>query len=138
MATAVLLLLLEGVLRVGVGMPRGYFHYLTDSDTYLWRPSVTFDVLLGPFPYTITTNRHGFRGPDFPRERTPGVVRIACLGDSVTLGFFVDNDQTYPAYLRQLLAAQGIDSEVVNAAPDADTPAPPAGAPAPSASVMSC
>ena len=68
---------------------------------------------------TLTINEHGFRGQSFSVVPQPGVVRIACLGDSVVFGGggMMNDDQTFPAVLGQLvgasLAAKHI--EVINA-----------------------
>ncbi|MCG8459130.1 MAG: SGNH/GDSL hydrolase family protein [Holophagales bacterium] len=35
----------------------------------------------------IRTNQHGFRGADVPIEKPSGVIRVAFVGDSVTLGY---------------------------------------------------
>jgi len=37
-------------------------------------------------PTGLQTNRYGFRGPDFPPPRQPGVLRIAIVGSSGTIG----------------------------------------------------
>ncbi len=38
----------------------------------------------------VHENRDGFRDADFVREKRPGVVRVACVGDSFTMGWGVD------------------------------------------------
>ena len=58
----------------------------------------------------VTINSLGLRGPE-PRERR-GARRVLCLGDSITFGYGVGDDHTYPASLERRLAGQGI--EVVN------------------------
>ena len=45
-------------------------------------------------------NRQGFRGKDFIAQKPLGVLRIACLGDSVTFG---SAEGSYPALLEQIL-----------------------------------
>jgi lysophospholipase L1-like esterase len=63
-------------------------------------------------------NADGFRGPLVARERTAGVPRIACLGDSHTFGEGVGDDQTWPAHLARLLAERR-PVEVLNCGVDA-------------------
>lgn len=48
-------------------------------------------------------NASGYRGRDYPRDRTPGVPRIVALGDSSTFGYGVKWDEAYPAILERSL-----------------------------------
>ncbi len=48
-------------------------------------------------------NNHGLRGPDFSREKTPGVYRIVCLGNSCTFGWRVGEQQVYARQLADML-----------------------------------
>lgn len=46
--------------------------------------------------YTISTNRYGFRGEDRDLStKKPTTTRVAFLGDSATLGLFVDDEETF-------------------------------------------
>lgn len=58
-------------------------------------------------------NAAGFRGPLLARERTPGRVRIATLGDSSTFGFGVAWEDTWSARLGSELERTGVASEVL-------------------------
>lgn len=85
----------------------------------LWSPrpgaTVRFDAnehLQGPLD---AINPDGFRGARVPLERTPGVVRVAALGDSSTFGLGLPVEATYCARLPGELAALGIRAEVINA-----------------------
>jgi len=49
--------------------------------------------------WSFTTNKYGFRGPNFEIEREPGVYRIVALGDSSTFGFGVSDGDGYPERL---------------------------------------
>lgn len=63
----------------------------------------------------MRVNEQGFRGPVVARERTPGTLRVACLGDSHTFGEGVVADQTWPAHLARELADTGLTPpEVMN------------------------
>ncbi len=62
-------------------------------------------------------NHLGFRGPDRPVEKAPGVERIALLGDSFIFGQGVGDDKTLPVRLEQALnagTASGKRYEVLN------------------------
>ncbi len=48
-------------------------------------------------------NSIGIRGPDIPRTAPPGTFRVAIIGDSVTMGAGVSNDETYSVELARLL-----------------------------------
>ncbi len=64
--------------------------------------------------FSVTTNSRGLRGSEVADEPAEGTIRVACLGDSVTFGYGVEDDETYPAVLAELLAAHG-SYEVINA-----------------------
>jgi len=55
--------------------------------------------------FSVTINRQGFRGEDF-KPKTPGTLRIVCLGASSTFGYRSRDHETYPVYLAQQL---GVD-----------------------------
>jgi lysophospholipase L1-like esterase len=60
-------------------------------------------------------NSLGFADEEVPAERTPGVVRIACLGSSTTEGGNDRRDGAYPHLLRQVLSERtGRPFEVLN------------------------
>ncbi len=48
-------------------------------------------------------NRDGNRGRELPQAKSPGTFRIACMGDSITFGFGVGEDQTYAWRLEEIL-----------------------------------
>jgi lysophospholipase L1-like esterase len=56
--------------------------------------------------WSIALNDEGFRTPPFDAATRPGVLRIACIGDSWTFGMNVEQNQTYPARLEALLNAR--------------------------------
>ncbi len=70
--------------------------------------------------FTVTTNSQGLRSPEI--AKTKSGPRILCIGDSVTMGWGVSDDQTYPATLAKLSKA-----EVINAGMPAMKPSTIAG-----------
>jgi hypothetical protein len=80
------------------------------------RPRMDF-VHRGPGGrYDFRINDRGFRNDrNITYDRPQNVVRILSLGDSHTLGFEVNQDQTYSYICEQLLIDQGLDAEVINA-----------------------
>lgn len=74
------------------------------------------------FEHYLSTNSHGTRGKDFSTEKDPDTFRILFIGDSMTFGWGVADDETYPFLIEQKLneyARQNALSqkfEVINAA----------------------
>lgn len=111
---AALLLLSETALRL-IGRPRGSFAG-TEYSAALWEPNASLELRFGPIAYRVKANSQGFRGPELRPASDPPSFRIAAIGDSMTDGFFVDDDATYPSFLQDSLVRRGLDAEVVNAA----------------------
>lgn len=84
------------------------------SATQLWTPRPDALVEWGR-AQAETINAQGYRGPALAREKTPGVLRIAVLGDSSTFGMGVPWRDTYGAQLVAALAARGVQAEVLDA-----------------------
>lgn len=59
-------------------------------------------------------NSAGFRGSDFSLAKTPGITRIAILGDSVAYGYSVPLEQTFARLLEKQLNEAGHKVEVLN------------------------
>jgi len=64
----------------------------------------------------IAINERGLRGPVVPYERTPGKKRVLFLGDSITFGYGVRDEEVVSERVGTLLAAAGIPTETVNTA----------------------
>jgi lysophospholipase L1-like esterase len=61
------------------------------------------------------TNAYGFRGPEPALTKPPGVFRIVVIGDSMTMGEGVAEDETYATGLERSLRRAGGDRfEVLN------------------------
>jgi lysophospholipase L1-like esterase len=59
---------------------------------------------------------HGYRTPPFTTRKTPGALRVVCLGDSTTFGLRVPEDTAWPRRLETLLRRRldRDDVEVLN------------------------
>lgn len=71
----------------------------------LWeyRPNASYTKLEPGYESTITTNRFGFRDRDYPSEhRTPGVLRTAYIGDSITMGLGVEREKTFVTLIGEM------------------------------------
>jgi lysophospholipase L1-like esterase len=106
---AVTLLLGEILLRLlGLGHP--YY-----SAPELYRPSEDPRILFEPRPSFdgfsegtwVQTNTRGLRERELSTEKPPGVTRLLFLGDSVTFGAGVRDDESFPRLLEAALAGGG-------------------------------
>ncbi len=62
----------------------------------------------------VRTNSFGFRGPAIGETAASGVVRIAFVGDSTTLGWGVAEQETFPRQVIDMLVRQGRKVEGFN------------------------
>ncbi len=119
------LALLEGGLRLA-GWPTDRvrsFSKLLNFDAQRWqeaigvfRPNARATVMWPPeLAYHVNINSLGLRGPEIERTPPPGRTRILALGDSMTFGYYLEEEETWPARLEALLRGAGRDVEVVNA-----------------------
>jgi lysophospholipase L1-like esterase len=68
------------------------------------------------FGNRIAYNEFGMRSPPAARAPAQGTLRVLCIGDSVTNGgALIDQDDTWPAQLERLLRARRGAVEVLNA-----------------------
>src|ERR1043165_5163611 len=58
-----------------------------------------------------------------PAKPVKSVAKIVAFGDSLTAGYGLSKEQSYPSRLQEKLAADGFDYEVVNAGISGDTSA---------------
>ena len=106
LASALLFVLsCEGVLRL-CGYADGAAVYFDPDVGLRYYPNQHRHMLVGGVDVgTVTTNQWGFRGPPFELEKRAGVRRIACMGDSFTLGWAVDDASVYPRQLQAWMDA---------------------------------
>jgi lysophospholipase L1-like esterase len=57
-----------------------------------------------------TVNAQGWRGPEIAAAKPSGVVRIACVGDSLAFGHGVDERDTWSAQLEREFACERIEA----------------------------
>ncbi|NJL70899.1 MAG: SGNH/GDSL hydrolase family protein [Candidatus Competibacteraceae bacterium] len=115
-ATSGLLVFLEIGLRLFLGLPAGLYDIQTGDGRTLYRPGSAIHMVWAPIPYTMGINSLGLRGREIPAAKTPGRTRVVCLGDSITDGFYADNEDTYPRRMELALQAAGHDVEVLTVA----------------------
>jgi len=69
-------------------------------------------------PTPIHINSVGLRGPDFLLPKPANTLRVICLGESSTFGFFDRDDFTYPALVAKIAAGHvtgAVRVETINA-----------------------
>jgi len=87
----------------------GYFQPLQDK------------IILFPGlkPYKVRINKMGFRSvgsyDSWDYKQFEGYYKILCLGDSISFGLFVDDKDSYPYRLQQMLIRDGKKAAVFNA-----------------------
>jgi lysophospholipase L1-like esterase len=91
-------------LRLGLGLHQ-------TEKRQLWAPRPGADI---PWGTDERVNEAGYRGPLRPRQKEPGVLRIATLGDSSTFGYGVAYADTYSSQLEELLKGRGLKVEVLD------------------------
>ena len=103
----VVVLLLEGGFRLAGYGPSTHLRWFAHPDLhYTAAPNQRGEVQVadkkaGEASVQIAINAHGQRGEDYPLEKPVGEVRIVALGDSLTFGPGVGNEQTYLAVAQQ-------------------------------------
>ena len=65
---------------------------------------------------TASYDEHGLRSTPFSGQPGDGQLRILCIGDSITNGGLrVDQSETWPVLVQELLKLRGVDAQVLNA-----------------------
>jgi len=97
------------------------FSYVVDYDVEMWRyarelkisgltPGLRFEHRPGSsaelMGVEVQINSDGLRNPEVSKKKPSGVTRVAVLGDSVTFGWGVPQDKTYPVRLQEILRAR--------------------------------
>jgi lysophospholipase L1-like esterase len=85
--------------------------FIREDPDVFWAPRPGFRGEFRGKP--VSVNSLGLRGPAPASPRPAGRRRLACFGDSITFGFAIGDEETYPCQLGRLLAPRGV--EVVNA-----------------------
>lgn len=77
-------------------------------DLLLMRPGLNLDAssVQPGCRGRIVTNRLGMRMREIDERKPRATLRVACLGDSVTFGWCVDEEESYPRRLEARLAAR--------------------------------
>jgi len=107
----------ETCFRLFRGSPNPSADVMQKKMTYLFKPGITKEgksSVEGEFAYTAQINNYGYRGRDFKMPKDKETLRIMALGDSMTYGVGVNDDQTIPYYLESYLLNNKFPVEVIN------------------------
>jgi hypothetical protein len=114
-ALAILVLVLEGGMRLLGFAPRPTMNQFDATLGWRAKPSTTIRRHTSEFDVTFSTNSRGLRADEsVGYAKSAGVTRILVIGDSFTLGYTVAREDTIPALLERMLAAEGRKVEVLN------------------------
>jgi hypothetical protein len=87
-------------LMAGEAVPEPEYQMSISQAYLLYIPSPNYADAAGP-----QHNSQGYRGRAVDLRRTPGVLRVLCLGGSTTYGWGTPRaDDAYPAWLERILA----------------------------------
>ena len=69
--------------------------------------------LVGNFPdTTVITSSLGLRNPEIPIQKPADTTRILFVGDSMTMGWGVDEQKAYPRFVESLIRERYLDKKV--------------------------
>ena len=103
---------------VSIDLVVGVFFPLPDHRTPVLQPHATRGWSHRPnsqgnyFGMPTTINSLGLRGPDFPVGKAEGEIRILFVGDSITVGLGVDEEDTFIRQVEKILKADSPDTNV--------------------------
>jgi HEAT repeat protein/lysophospholipase L1-like esterase len=106
---------LEGLARQREPESRAPASYITDWQDWNGEFYTVKSTAVG-WPPWEDYNTEGLRDREHALEKRPSAWRVACLGDSVTLGFGIRPQEAWPQKLEELAAAEGRDLDVMNVA----------------------
>ena len=113
------LVLSEAVLRLSGRVAVNGLHTAPEEIFYqipgIFEPGQDFIYRVKPeLPFHISVNSLGYRGPEIHRKKPQGTIRILCLGDSLTFGDFVDDNEAFPYQLQELFKQEVGKVEFIN------------------------
>ncbi len=94
-------------LKVMPNMPNAYY-------MYQMKPNLSHSYIAHGYMSkgSVSTNQDGFRVSGITVKKPQGALRVLCLGDSVTFGLDLNDDETYPYYLQCRLSSDYFDREI--------------------------
>ncbi len=121
LSVSCLLAFLLGEMVVRIARP-GFPGFRIPQVVHRPAPGIGFEMVPGQRAYTfaqpVTVNAYGCRGAEIKLAGDPARTRILCLGDSITYGVGVADDEVYPRLMEIYFKDADHDTalEVINAA----------------------
>ncbi len=110
------LLILEFIVFRFILIPDDVIHNVSINGVMRYQPD-TKAIFRHPDGRTtkLTINKDGWNSPKpaYRRERTPGTLRIAVIGDSYVHGAYVNVEEGFPEVLEAALNKDGVKAEVL-------------------------
>lgn len=113
-----LLFLNEMIFRIVNGPPNPNSRIVQNNGALLFTPNALLEEKTDEFQYQATFNNFGYRGKNFSVIKKEQRARILLLGDGMVFGVGLQNNETIPAQLEQILEEQGQHVDVINAGID--------------------
>lgn len=109
---AVVLIIIAELAGRALGLGKPLLFEASDEYGYRIKPNQN----INRFGKHVFINEEGLRSRPFKSRPEKGLIRILCLGDSLTNGGErIDQARTYPYILEEALKREGVKSEVLNA-----------------------
>lgn len=101
---------------LGYAPPKAVTGY--QESKFVFHPTLIWELKAGWKGFEgggdVRINSLGFRTDEISRK-SPMEKRILCLGDSVTFGYWVNQDEPWPQVLQKMYQNRGINATVINA-----------------------
>ncbi|MBI3332457.1 SGNH/GDSL hydrolase family protein [Candidatus Peregrinibacteria bacterium] len=105
-AFCVSLFIMLAAVEVGLRLFVPYATPITIKDPHIYRrmrPNMEMDLEGKDWQSRIFTNEHGWMGPAFDIEKTPGTKRVLHIGDSLVEAIHVNTEKSFVSQLNNLL-----------------------------------
>ncbi len=100
---AVRLILPSQNINFNINRPKEYQELFVPGEFGRLQSNLDKTVTYNATTFNVTTNHFGMRSPEVSVEKENAVSRITVLGDSVSFGWMMEEDHSYPALLRNKL-----------------------------------
>lgn len=100
--------------ELNVNNPSAYQNFFVPDHYGRLKPNLDETIPFNGGEYHVETNSFGLRSLKTTIEKKQDITRIAILGDSISFGWLMEEDESYPGILREMLANHSSNYEVIN------------------------